>query len=73
MYISCDFVLYSDCSVTAGTPKGVRGRMIFMRRLLVCIEMTSTAQHCGYARHRGVIVVQRAQGGPDELHEVRMV
>src|SRR5213593_2749992 len=36
--------------------KGVMGRMIFIRRLLVCIEMTSSAWRCCYAIHRGVIV-----------------
>jgi len=49
------------------------GRMIFMRGLLVCCEMMSWAWRCGHAIHTGVIVVQRAQGGPDELYEVRMV
>src|SRR6516162_2650991 len=36
--------------------KGDIGRMIFMRRLLVCCEMTSWAWRCGHALHAGVIV-----------------
>src|SRR5262249_4800980 len=53
--------------------KGVRGRMIFMRGLLACREMTNAAERDGHAADAGVIVGQRAQGGPDELYEVRMV
>src|SRR5262249_1926256 len=53
--------------------KGVRGRMIFMRGLLACREMTNAAERDGHAADAGVIVVQRVQGGPDELYEVRMV
>src|SRR5215471_1959775 len=53
--------------------KGVRGRMIFMRGLLACREMTNAAERDGHAADAGVIVVQRAQGGPDALYEVRMV
>ena len=44
-----------------------------MRRLLACMEMTNTAERDCHAADAGVIVVQRAQGGPDELYEVRMV
>jgi hypothetical protein len=47
--------------------------MIFMRGLLACREMTNAAERDGHAADAGVIVVQRAQGGPDELYEVRMV
>jgi hypothetical protein len=37
------------------------------------MEMTNAAEPDGHAADAGVIVVQRAQGGPDELYEVRMV
>jgi len=47
--------------------------MIFMRGLLACREMTNAAERDGHAADAGVIVVQRVQGGPDELYEVRMV
>jgi hypothetical protein len=47
--------------------------MIFMRRLLAGREMTNTAERDCHAADAGVIVGQRAQGGPDELYEVRMV
>jgi hypothetical protein len=47
--------------------------MIFMRRLLARMEMINTAQRDGHAADTGVIVVQRAQGGPDALHDVGMV
>ena len=49
------------------------GRMIFMDRLLVCIEMTSAAQRDGYALHEGVIVILKDQGWPDDLWTVRKV
>jgi hypothetical protein len=52
--------------------KGVRGRMIFMRRLLACREMTNATERDGHAADAGVIVVQRAQGEPDERYEVGM-
>jgi hypothetical protein len=35
--------------------------------------MTNAAERDGHAADAGVIVVQRAQGGPDELYKVRMV
>jgi len=35
--------------------------------------MTNAAERDGHAADAGVIVGQRAQGGPDELYEVRMV
>jgi hypothetical protein len=35
--------------------------------------MTNAAERAGHAADAGVIVGQRAQGGPDELYEVRMV
>jgi hypothetical protein len=47
--------------------------MIFMRGLLACREMTNAAERDGHAADAGVIVGQRAQGGPDERYEVRMV
>jgi hypothetical protein len=47
--------------------------MIFMRGLLAGMEMTNAAERDGHAADAGVIVGQRAQGGPDELYEVRMV
>jgi hypothetical protein len=47
--------------------------MIFMRGLLACMEMTNAAVRDGHAADAGVIVGQRAQGGPDEIYEVRMV
>jgi hypothetical protein len=47
--------------------------MIFMRGLLACREMTNAAERDGHAADAGVIVVQRAQRGPDEPDEVRMV
>jgi hypothetical protein len=47
--------------------------MIFMRGLLACREMTNAAERDGHAADAGVIVVQRAQGGPHEIYEVRMV
>ena len=47
--------------------------MIFMRGLLACREMTNAAERDGHAADAGVIVGQRAQGGPDALYEVRMV
>ena len=47
--------------------------MIFMRRLLACMGMTNAAERDGHAANAGVIVIQRAQGGPDELYEVGMV
>jgi hypothetical protein len=37
------------------------------------MEMTNAAERDGHAADAGVIVVQRAQGGLDELNEVRMV
>src|SRR5439155_15513532 len=49
------------------------GRMIFMRGLLACREMTNATKRDGHAVDAGVIVVPRAQGGPDEFYEVRMV
>jgi len=49
------------------------GRMIFMRGLLACRERTNAAERDGYAADAGVIVVQRAQRGLDELYKVRMV
>src|SRR4029450_5037480 len=54
-------------------PYGVRGRMIFMRRLLACMGMTHAGSRACHAADAGVIVVQRIQGEPDELHDVRMV
>jgi hypothetical protein len=47
--------------------------MIFMRRLLAGREMLNAAERDGHAADAGVIVVQRAQGGPDEPYEVGMV
>ena len=44
-----------------------------MRRLLAGREMTNAAERDCSATDAGVIVGQRAQGGPDELYEVRMV
>ena len=35
--------------------------------------MTNAAERDGHAADAGVIVVQRAQGGPDELYEVGTV
>ena len=35
--------------------------------------MTNAAERDGHAADAGVIVGQRAQGGPDERYEVRMV
>jgi hypothetical protein len=35
--------------------------------------MANAAERDGHAADAGVIVVQRAQGGPDELYEVKMV
>lgn len=49
------------------------GRMIFMGRLLACLEITNAAERDGHAADAGVIVGQRAQGGLDERYEVRMV
>jgi hypothetical protein len=37
------------------------------------MEMTNAAERDGHAADAGVIVGQRAQGGPDKLYEVRMV
>jgi hypothetical protein len=37
------------------------------------MEMITTAQRDCHAADAGVIVVQRAQGGPDELYEMGMV
>jgi hypothetical protein len=37
------------------------------------MEMTNAAERDGHAADAGVIVVQRAQGEPDELYEVGMV
>jgi len=37
------------------------------------MERTNTAERDGHAADAGVIVDQRAQGGPDELYEVRIV
>jgi len=39
----------------------------------VCRERTNAAERDRHAADAGVIVAQRAQGGPDELYEVRMV
>jgi hypothetical protein len=47
--------------------------MIFMGRLLAGREMINAAERDGHAADAGVIVVQRAQGGPDEPYEVGMV
>ena len=44
-----------------------------MRRLLAGREMTNAAERDCHAADAGVIVVQRAQGGPDELYEVGMI
>ena len=44
-----------------------------MRGLLACREMTNATKRDGHAADAGVIVVPRAQGGPDEFYEVRMV
>jgi hypothetical protein len=48
-------------------------RMIFMSRLLACKGMINAAERDGHAADAGVIVGQRAQGGPDERDEVGMV
>jgi len=53
--------------------KGVIGRMIFMRRLLACMRRIKAASRDSHAADAGVIVGQRAQGGPDELYEVERV
>src|SRR5512145_2368740 len=53
--------------------KGVIGRMIFMRRLLACLERANAAERNCHAADAGVIVGQRAQRGLDELDEVRIV
>src|SRR2546428_330043 len=53
--------------------KGVIGRMIFMRRLLACMGRSKAASRDSHAADAGVIVGQRAQGGPDELYEVERV
>jgi hypothetical protein len=37
------------------------------------MEMTNAAERDGHAADAGVIVGQRAQGGPDKLYEVRLV
>jgi hypothetical protein len=47
--------------------------MIFMGRLLAGREMINAAERDCHAANAGVIVVQRAQGGPDEPYEVEMV
>ena len=44
-----------------------------MRRLLAGREMLNTAERDCHAADAGVIVVQRAQGGPDEPYEAGMV
>jgi hypothetical protein len=44
--------------------------MIFMRRLLACMEMFNAASRDCDAADAGIIVVQRTQGGLDALHEV---
>ena len=44
-----------------------------MRGLLACREMTNAAERDGHAADAGVIVGQRAQGGPDEFYEVGTV
>src|SRR6266850_7999930 len=53
--------------------KGDIGRMIFMRRLLVCGEMTSGAGRCGHALHAGVIVRETGWNDePDAGHQKRL-